>query len=225
MLEKLKAIEERLTEVERQLSDPAVYADRERLTALSREQKELTPVVACYRAYAQAVQTAEDAAAMLSDPELRELAQEELAAARADMERLEDELKRLLLPKDPNDDKNTIVEIRSAAGGDEAAIFAGDLYKMYQRFCESRGWKTTVLDSSPSEAGGFKSIEFKVEGDRVYSVMKFESGVHRVQRVPKTESQGRIQTSTATVAVLPEAEEIDVQINQSDLRIDTYCAS
>ena len=123
------------------------------------------------------------------------------------------------------DEKNTIVEIRSAAGGDEAAIFAGDLYKMYQRFCESRGWKTTVLDSSPSEAGGFKSIEFKVEGDRVYSVMKYESGVHRVQRVPKTESQGRIQTSTATVAVLPEAEEIDVQINQSDLRIDTYCAS
>ena len=118
-----------------------------------------------------------------------------------------------------------LYEIRSAAGGDEAAIFAGDLYKMYQRFCESRGWKTTVLDSSPSEAGGFKSIEFKVEGDRVYSVMKFESGVHRVQRVPKTESQGRIQTSTATVAVLPEAEEIDVQINQSDLRIDTYCAS
>ena len=141
------------------------------------------------------------------------------------IEALEEKLKSLLLPRDPNDDKNTIVEIRSAAGGDEAAIFAGDLYKMYQRFCESRGWKTTVLDSSPSEAGGFKSIEFKVEGDRVYSVMKYESGVHRVQRVPKTESQGRIQTSTATVAVLPEAEEIDVQINQSDLRIDTYCAS
>ncbi len=143
----------------------------------------------------------------------------------AKLHQLEEDIKYMLIPSDPNDDKNTIVEIRSAAGGDEAAIFAGDLYKMYQRFCESRGWKTTVLDSCPSEAGGFKSIEFKVEGDRVYSVMKFESGVHRVQRVPKTESQGRIQTSTATVAVLPEAEEIDVQINQSDMRIDTYCAS
>ena len=126
---------------------------------------------------------------------------------RAKLPQLEEDIKYMLIPSDPNDDKNTIVEIRSAAGGDEAAIFAGDLYKMYQRFCESRGWKTTVLDSSPSEAGGFKSIEFKVEGDRVYSVMKYESGVHRVQRVPKTESQGRIQTSTATVAVLPEAEE------------------
>ena len=131
----------------------------------------------------------------------------------------------MLIPGDPMDEKDTIVEIRSAAGGDEAAIFAGDLFKMYQRFIESKKWKMTVLDSSPSEAGGFKSIEFKVEGDKVYSVMKYESGVHRVQRVPKTESQGRIQTSTATVAVLPEADEIDIQINQADLRVDTYCAS
>ena len=137
----------------------------------------------------------------------------------------QEDIKFMLIPGDPNDDKDTIIEIRSAAGGDEAAIFAGDLFKMYQRFIESRGWKMEVLDSSPSEAGGFKSIEFKVTGDRVYSVMKYESGVHRVQRVPKTESQGRIQTSTATVAVLPEADEIDIKINQSDLRIDTYCAS
>ena len=160
-----------------------------------------------------------------TDADEKEMLQMDISENEAKLPQLEEDIKYMLIPSDPNDDKNTIVEIRSAAGGDEAAIFAGDLYKMYQRFCESRGWKTTVLDSSPSEAGGFKSIEFKVEGDRVYSVMKFESGVHRVQRVPKTESQGRIQTSTATVAVLPEAEEIDVQINQSDLRIDTYCAS
>lgn len=131
----------------------------------------------------------------------------------------------MLIPGDPNDEKDTIVEIRAGVGGDEAAIFAGDLFKMYERFAEARGWKTETLSSSPSEAGGFKTIEFKVTGDKVYSVMKYESGVHRVQRVPKTESQGRIQTSTATVAVLPEADEIDIQINQEDLRIDTYCAS
>ena len=131
----------------------------------------------------------------------------------------------MLIPGDPNDDKDTIVEIRAGVGGDEAAIFAGDLYKMYQNFAESKGWKTELLSSSPSEAGGFKTIEFKVLGDRVYSIMKYESGVHRVQRIPKTESQGRIQTSTATVAVLPEADEIDIKIDPSDLRIDTYCAS
>ena len=151
--------------------------------------------------------------------------QEDISANEAKLPELEDEIKFLLIPADPNDEKDTIVEIRGGVGGDEAAIFAGDLFKMYQRFCESRGWKIQVLSSSPSEAGGFKTIEFKVTGEKVYSVMKYESGVHRVQRVPKTESQGRIQTSTATVAVLPEADEIDIQIDQSDLRIDTYCAS
>ena len=151
--------------------------------------------------------------------------QEDIAANEAKLPKLEEDIKFMLIPGDPNDEKNTIVEIRSAAGGDEAAIFAGDLFKMYERFCTAQGWKLEVLDASPSEAGGFKSIEFKVSGDKVYSVMKYESGVHRVQRVPKTESQGRIQTSTATVAVLPEADEIDIQIDQSDLRIDTYCAS
>ena len=224
MLEKLKAIEERLTEVERQLSDPAVYADRERLTALSREQKELTPVVSCYRAYAQAVQTAEDAAAMLSDPELRELAQEELTAAKADMERLTEELKRLLLPRDPNDDKNIIMEIRAGAGGDEAALFAGDLFRMYTRYAEQKGWKVELMDSSPTGLGGFKEVVFMVSGTDVYSHMKFESGVHRVQRVPDTESQGRVHTSTVTVAVMPEAQEVDIELNPADIRVDTYRA-
>ncbi len=160
-----------------------------------------------------------------TDADEKEMLQMEISENEAKLPQLEEDIKIMLIPGDPMDEKDTIVEIRSAAGGDEAAIFAGDLFKMYQRFIESKKWKMTVLDSSPSEAGGFKSIEFKVEGDKVYSVMKYESGVHRVQRVPKTESQGRIQTSTATVAVLPEADEIDIQINQADLRVDTYCAS
>ncbi len=151
--------------------------------------------------------------------------QEDIEANEQKVPGLEEEIKYLLIPADPNDEKNTIVEIRAGVGGDEAAIFAGDLYSMYERFATSRGWKIEVLSSSPGEAGGFKTIEFKVTGEKVYSVMKFESGVHRVQRIPKTESQGRIQTSTATVAVLPEAEDIDIEIKDEDLRVDTYCAS
>ena len=161
---------------------------------------------------------------MLGDPDMREFAQETIAESEAKLPALAETIKVMLIPDDPADEKDIIVEIRGAAGGDEAAIFAGDLYKMYVRFCESRGWKVENLDASASEAGGFKKIEFKVKGDHVYSLMKFESGVHRVQRVPKTESQGRIQTSTATVAVLPEADEIDVEINEGDLRIDVYRA-
>ena len=228
MQDKLQALEDKYLDLEAKISDPDVIANQAEWQKYARAHAKLTDVVAAYREYKildKAREEAEEIIADASDRELAAMAQEELKELKPQLAEYEERLKILLLPSDPNDDKNTIVEIRSAAGGDEAAIFAGDLYKMYQRFCESRGWKTTVLDSSPSEAGGFKSIEFKVEGDRVYSVMKFESGVHRVQRVPKTESQGRIQTSTATVAVLPEAEEIDVQINQSDLRIDTYCAS
>ena len=208
MLEKLKTIEARLMEVERQLSDPAVYGDREKLTALSREQKELTPIVTAYRAYAQASQTAEDAAAMLSDPELRELAQEELAAARADMERLEDELKRLLLPKDPNDDKNVILEIRAGIGGEEGALFAADLLRMYTMYAERRGWTLSIVNENMTELGGVKEVSAEIEGAGAWSRLKFEAGTHRVQRVPETESSGRIQTSAATVAVMPEAEEV-----------------
>ena len=228
MRDKLEKIIKAYEELEKKLSDPAVASDIKEFTRLNKEYAHQSDLIAASREYIGALDDIEAAKEMLhdtTDADEKEMLQMDISENEAKLPQLEEDIKYMLIPSDPNDDKNTIVEIRSAAGGDEAAIFAGDLYKMYQRFCESRGWKTTVLDSSPSEAGGFKSIEFKVEGDRVYSVMKFESGVHRVQRVPKTESQGRIQTSTATVAVLPEAEEIDVQINQSDLRIDTYCAS
>ena len=228
MRDKLEKIIKAYEELEKKLSDPAVASDIKEFTRLNKEYAHQSDLIAASREYIGALDDIEAAKEMLhdtTDADEKEMLQMDISENEAKLPQLEEDIKYMLIPSDPNDDKNTIVEIRSAAGGDEAAIFAGDLYKMYQRFCESRGWKTTVLDSSPSEAGGFKSIEFKVEGDRVYSVMKYESGVHRVQRVPKTESQGRIQTSTATVAVLPEAEEIDVQINQSDLRIDTYCAS
>ena len=175
------------------------------------------------REYVQACADIDDAKEMLADPDMKEFAQETIAAAEAKLPALEEDIKFMLIPSDPADEKDIIVEIRAAAGGDEAAIFAGDLYKMYERFAHP-GWKTETMDVSPSEAGGYKEIQFKVKGDKVYSVMKFESGVHRVQRVPKTESQGRIHTSTATVAVLPEADEIDVEINEGDLRIDVYRA-
>ena len=225
MLEKLKAVERRLTEVERQLSDPAVYTDRERLTALSREQKELTPLVTCCRAYAAAAQTAEDASAMLADPELRELAQEELTAARADMDRLTEELKRLLLPKDPNDEKNVILEIRAGIGGEEGALFAADLLRMYTMYAERRGWTLTVVSENDTELGGVKEVSAEVEGAGAWSRLKFEAGTHRVQRVPETESSGRIQTSAATVAVMPEAEEVEFTIDPKDLQIDTFRSS
>ena len=228
ILSRLDGLKLKYEETGQKLTDPEVIADVKQFVQLNKEYKELEPIIETSERYRTALANLAEAKDILSndkDEEMREMARGEITELEPAIEQMEEQIKLLLIPKDPQDSKNAIMEIRGGTGGDEAAIFAGDLYKMYQRFCESRGWKTTVLDSSPSEAGGFKSIEFKVEGDRVYSVMKYESGVHRVQRVPKTESQGRIQTSTATVAVLPEAEEIDVQINQSDLRIDTYCAS
>ena len=225
MLEKLKAIEERLAEVERLLSDPAVYGDRQRLAALSREQKELTPVVACYRAYLRAQDTAREAEEMLSDPELRALAQEELAGARADMERLQEELKRLLLPRDPNDEKNVILEIRAGIGGEEGALFAADLLRMYTMYAERRGWTLSIVNENLTELGGVKEVSAEVEGAGAWSRLKFEAGTHRVQRVPETESSGRIQTSAATVAVMPEAEEVEFSIDPKDLQIDTFRSS
>ena len=211
MLEKLKAIEQRLTEVEQQLSDPAVYGDRERLTALSREQKELTPVVACYRAYLRALDTAREAEEMLSDPELRALAQEEL--------------KRLLLPRDPNDEKNVILEIRAGIGGEEGALFAADLLRMYTMDAERRGWTLSIVNENMTELGGVKEVSAEIEGAGAWSRLKFEAGTHRVQRVPETESSGRIQTSAATVAVMPEAEEVEFSIDPKDLQIDTFRSS
>ena len=228
MRDKLEKIVEAYAELEQKLADPAVVSDPKEYARVAKEHSNQADLVAHANKYITALDDIEAAKELLnatSDPEEKEMLQEDIAANEEMLPQLEDEIKVMLIPGDPNDEKDTIVEIRAGVGGDEAAIFAGDLFKMYERFAEARGWKTEILSSSPSEAGGFKTIEFKVTGDKVYSVMKYESGVHRVQRVPKTESQGRIQTSTATVAVLPEADEIDIQINQEDLRIDTYCAS
>ena len=227
MRDKLLKIIQAYEELEKRLMDPAVVSDPKEYARLAKEHAGQAELVTKAREYLGALDDIETAKEMLheADADEKAMLQEDIAANEAKLPALEEDIKFLLIPADPNDDKDTIVEIRAGVGGDEAAIFAGDLFKMYQHFCDGRGWKIEVLSSSPSEAGGFKTIEFKVSGDKVYSVLKFESGVHRVQRVPKTESQGRIQTSTATVAVLPEADEIDIQIDQSDLRIDTYCAS
>ena len=228
MRDKLEKIVDAYAELEQKLADPAVVSDPKEYARVAKEHSNQADLVAHANKYITALDDIEAAKELLnatSDPEEKEMLQEDIAANEEMLPQLEDEIKVMLIPGDPNDETDTIVEIRAGVGGDEAAIFAGDLFKMYERFAEARGWKTEILSSSPSEAGGFKTIEFKVTGDKVYSVMKYESGVHRVQRVPKTESQGRIQTSTATVAVLPEADEIDIQINQEDLRIDTYCAS
>ena len=220
MLDKLQKIAERLAEVERQLADPAVYSDRQAMTKLSREQKELTPVVEAYRAYSRAEADIAAATGMLSDPELKELGQEELTAAKAERERLEGELKRLLLPRDPNDDKSVVLEIRAGIGGEEGALFAADLLRMYTMYAERRGFTLDVVSLNETELGGVKEAVAMVEGTGAFSRLKFEAGTHRVQRVPETESSGRIQTSAATVAVMPEAEEVDIEIRPEDLRIE-----
>ncbi len=228
MGDKLEQLIAAYEELEKKMVDPAVVTDPKEYARIAKEHANQAPLVEKAREYVGAQEDIAVAKEMLretSDPEEKEMLQEEIAANEAKLPGLEDEIKVMLIPGDPNDEKNTIVEIRAGVGGDEAAIFAGDLYAMYTRFAQQHHWKMEVLSSSPSEAGGFKTIEFKVTGEKVFSVMKFESGVHRVQRIPKTESQGRIQTSTATVAVLPEADEIDIEIKDEDLRIDTFCAS
>lgn len=224
MREKLEKIISAYEELERKMGDPSVVSDQKEYAKLAKEFSNQAELVAKARAYVQDCEDLEEAREMLDDPEMKEFGQEEIARIESELPGLEDEIKVMLIPADPADEKDIIVEIRGGAGGDEAAIFAGDLFKMYQRFCDQHKWRIELMDSSPSEAGGYKTLQFKVKGDKVYSIMKFESGVHRVQRVPKTESQGRIHTSTATVAVLPEADEIDVQINPEDLRIDVYRA-
>ncbi len=228
MLEKLQAIEDKYTELEGLISDPAVMADMSVWQKHTKAHAKLGPLVAKYREYKQAVKGSDDARELLKDKlddDFRELVEGELAATAAKAEKLAEELKVMLLPRDPNDDKDVIIEIRGGAGGDEAALFAGDLFRMYTRYAETRGWKTEVLDANPTDLGGIKEVVFAVSGDGAYSRFKFESGVHRVQRVPDTEASGRIHTSTVTVAVLPEAEDVDIEVNQNDLRIDTYCAS
>ena len=229
MFDKLEEVEKRYEEVNALVCQSEVVADMERYTALMKELKNLTPIVEKFREYKQAKDTNEESREMLGDSSLDEdfaaMVKEEFEQSREDMERLSEELKILLLPRDPNDDKNVIVEIRGGAGGEESALFAGVLYRMYSMYAESKGFKTEVLSASETGLGGYKEISFSITGDGAYSRFKFESGVHRVQRVPETESQGRIHTSTTTVAVLPEAEEVDFEILDKDLQIDTFRAS
>ncbi len=229
MLNKLTSVEERYEEVNSLLYDPDVISDMNKYSALMKEHKSLTPVVEKFREYKKAEEDFTSAKAMLDegglDKDFRELVQMEYEESGILKEKLFEELKILLLPKDPNDDKNVIVEIRGGAGGEESALFAGVLFRMYTMYAESKRWKYEILSSNPTELGGFKEVSFMISGEGAYSRFKYESGVHRVQRVPETETQGRIHTSTATVAVLPEAQEVDVEINPADLQIDTYRSS
>ncbi len=228
MFDKLEDIVLRLEEVLNQLQEPDVANDQNRFRKLMKEQAELTPIVEAYKEYKACKQNIEDSLELLneeSDEEMRELAKEELNESKARVEELENELKILLLPKDPNDDKNVIVEIRAGAGGDEAALFAAEIYRMYVHYAESRRWKVELVECEEIGIGGMKNVTFMIDGQGAYSVMKYESGVHRVQRVPETVSGGRIHTSTITVAVMPEAEDVDVQIDEKDIRIDVMRAS
>jgi peptide chain release factor 1 len=227
MFNKLEEVEDRFREVEGLLADPAVVSQQKRFLDLTREHAELLEVVEVYRDYKRVGEEIEGNRELLqdSDPEMRDMARGELPQLEARREELASQLKVLLLPKDPNDDKNVILEIRAGTGGDEAALFAGDLFRMYSRFAETQGWKVETLSVSESEAGGFKEVIAMISGARVYSRLKYESGTHRVQRVPETEAQGRIHTSACTVAVLPEAEDVDIDIDPGDLRIDVYRAS
>ena len=228
MFDKLEDLLHHYEELMNTLSEPDVANDPNRFRKLMKEQSDLQPIVDAYKEYKQCKQNIEDSLAMLSeesDEEMRELAKEELNESKARLAELEDELKILLLPKDPNDDKNVIVEIRAGAGGEEAALFAAEIYRMYVHYAESRHWKVETLEADETGIGGMKSVDFMVTGAGAYSVLKYESGVHRVQRVPETESQGRIQTSTCTVAVMPEAEDVDVHIDEKDIRIDVMRAS
>ena len=229
MIEKLEGIAERLAAVNAELCEPSVVNDQQKYTALMKEAKQLTPIVEKFCAYKTVKAENDEARAILdesgADRELRELAQAEWEETGEKLEKLNEELKILLLPRDENDDKNVIVEIRAGAGGEEAALFAGSLYRMYSMYAEAHGFKTEIINANETELGGFKEISFTVEGEGAYSRLKFESGVHRVQRVPETESQGRVHTSTATVAVLPEAEEVEFELDPADLQIDVFRSS
>lgn len=227
MLDKLQAIEDKYLDLEAKISDPDIIADQKEWQKCTKAHAKLTDIVAVFREYRDLMKAKADAEEIIAagdDKELTEMAYDELKELKPQLLDYEERLTILLLPSDPNDDKDVIVEIRGGAGGDEAALFAGVLFRMYTRYAETRGWRTEILDANPTELGGFKEVVFQISGDGVYGRMKFESGVHRVQRVPETESQGRVHTSTVTVAVLPEAEEVDVDINPADLRVDTYRA-
>ena len=228
MLDKLSAINERYLEVEKIISSPEAMNDMQTYVRLSKEYKDLEPIVDSYKQYSNLLANISEAKEILSDsndPEMKDMAKAELETNLKKKEHLEEEIKFLLIPKDPEDEKNAVMEIRAGTGGDEASIFAGDLYRMYIAFCSERGWKTELVDTAEGTSGGYKEIIFNISGENVYGQLKFESGVHRVQRVPQTETQGRVHTSAASVIVLPEAEEFDIELKNSDIRKDTYCSS
>ncbi len=228
MLEQVQTLEDRYNELNELLSDPSVISDSDKLREYSKEQAGLTDAVTAYREYKEVVSELVDAKEMLeleSDAEMLEMIKAELDELSERKASLEDEIKILLIPKDPNDDKNVIVEIRAAAGGDEAALFAGDLHRMYSRYAEAQGWRTEIIEAQTTGVGGFKEVIFMISGNGAYSHLKFENGAHRVQRVPETESGGRVHTSTATVAVLPEAEDVEVDVKESDIRVDRFASS
>ena len=227
MLEKLRLVEERYMEMEERAAQPDFYADPKAATKLLKEQKQLEPIIKAYRAYKAAEQAMAEARELMDagDPELKALCQEEFSTAKQDCERLEHELKILLLPRDPNDDKSVIMEIRGGVGGEESALFAHSLYRMYTMYAQRRGWQVSLLNYNETELGGVKEADFEISGEGAYSRLKFESGVHRVQRVPETESGGRVHTSTATVAVLPEMEEAEVDIRPEDIEMQVYRSS
>jgi peptide chain release factor 1 len=227
MLEKLAGIASRYDELEQLMADPTIAADYEKVAEYAQERSSLQPIVEGYREYRDTLEQLDEAEALLDseDAEMRELAQEEVDSLTQRQDELEDELRLLLLPKDPRDEKNVIMEIRAGAGGDEAGLFAADLFRMYTRYAENNGWKVDVLSSNETGVGGFKEVVFQIKGHGAFSRLKYESGVHRVQRVPVTESQGRIHTSTATVAVLAEVDDVEIEINDSDLEIDTFRSS
>lgn len=227
MFDRLDQMEARYEELGQQLADPALVSDQKKFSATAKAHRELEPVIEKFREYRNVKQGVADAKAMLNeqDADIKAMAEEELLTLEPRMTEMEEELKIMLLPRDPNDDKNIVIEVRAGTGGDEASLFAAEVFRMYLRFAEQHRWKVEVLSESPSDVGGLKEVTAIFEGDKVYSQMKYESGVHRVQRVPATETQGRVHTSAITVAVLPEAEEVDVKVEQKDLRIDTFCSS
>lgn len=225
MFQKLEDVEKRYEDLTQKISDPEVIAQNKEWQKMMKEHSDLTPIVEKYREYKKLEQSIKDNEEMLSDPELKELAQEEIKVAKEKLPQIEEEIKILLIPKDPDDDKNTICEIRAGTGGEEAALFAGELFRMYSMYSERKHWKLEVLNENATELGGYKEITFMISGKGVYSRMKFESGAHRVQRVPETESNGRIQTSAATVAVLPVVEDVQIEINPADIKMEVFRAS
>ena len=228
MIEKLEIVQQRFIEVSDLIIQPDIIADQKRYIQLNKEYKDLNKIVAKAEVYKSILSNIEEAETMIkeeTDPEMIDMAKMQLEEAKEQLPELEEEIRFLLIPKDPEDGKNVVVEIRAGTGGDEASIFAGDLYRMYTKYCQDQGWKVSFVDANEGTAGGFKEVIFEVSGEEVYGTMKYESGVHRVQRVPQTETQGRVHTSAATVMVLPEAEEFDVEVNMNDVRVDYFCSS